>query len=84
LNIIFLGKILPKLRRRSITITDPAAGNTGDACKLHDYVFRIVPSCAPALTISERNNNLDMTIAHEIAAIKDSICELRLFSVRLF
>uniref|UniRef100_A0A158Q7J9 Rab-GAP TBC domain-containing protein n=1 Tax=Elaeophora elaphi TaxID=1147741 RepID=A0A158Q7J9_9BILA len=69
------GKILPKLRRKSIT--SEVSGNCGEENKSQDYVFRLVPTCTPPLLLNESRNCLDETVIHEISAINDPITKLR-------
>lgn len=70
------GKILPKLRRRTSITASDSTGSFTDDCKLHDYVFRIVPSYAPVLPIGERNNNFDANVLQEMSVLTDSIHKL--------
>ncbi|VBB29002.1 unnamed protein product [Acanthocheilonema viteae] len=69
------GKILPKLRRKSIT--NELNANCDEGSKSQDYVFRVVPTCTPPLLLNEQNNALDETVIREISTINDSTTKLR-------
>ncbi|MCP9258533.1 Small G protein signaling modulator 1 [Dirofilaria immitis] len=69
------GKILPKLRRRSITNYDSnskTSSNDENKSQSQDYVFRIVPTCVPSIPF-----NFDETVIHEIFTINDSTAKLK-------
>ncbi|EJW87907.1 hypothetical protein WUBG_01179 [Wuchereria bancrofti] len=68
------GKILPKLRRKSITKELNISHD--EESKSQDYVFRLVSTCTPALLLN-KPNHLDETMIHEISTINDSTTKLR-------
>ncbi|EFO12735.1 hypothetical protein LOAG_15798, partial [Loa loa] len=68
------GKILPKLRRKSVT--NELNTSYSEEGKSQDYVFRLVPTCTPPLLLNE-SNDLDETTTHEISTVNDSTSKLR-------
>ncbi|VDN05132.1 unnamed protein product [Thelazia callipaeda] len=51
------GKILPKLRRRSITASNDSSTSSTEDNKLQDYVFRIVHCYTSAMRLAESSNS---------------------------
>ncbi|VDK78960.1 unnamed protein product [Litomosoides sigmodontis] len=66
------GKILPKLQRRSVT-SESSSRTSSEESKSQDYVFRLVPTCAPPLPLNESHES----VTNEISAVVDSITKLR-------
>ncbi|EFO26339.2 hypothetical protein LOAG_02137 [Loa loa] len=66
------GKILSKLRRKSVT--NELNTSCSEEGKSQDYV--LVPTCTPPLLLNE-SNDLDETTTHEISTVNDSTSKLR-------
>lgn len=67
--------MLPKLQRKSVTNELSRTGN--EESKSQDYVFRLIPTCTPPLSLNESHSDLNETITDEISAVVDSITKLR-------